>query len=1083
MRPAYRGGGCPPSRQSLTALPKNLHLAEDNLPHASESEGCMTSQDFHLGQMVALRADPSRRGPVVALLPAVAGRSRYSVFQGNDVVRTYYEDQLVAIDAPPTSDVHAAALAAGAVVSAREFRARLTAARLSHPLVDTLYALQAARVQFIPFQFKPLLRFLRADRQRLLISDDVGVGKTIEAGLILKELETRQSLDNVLVVCPKALVSKWRSEMRRFDEDFRVLTADTLRYCLRETSYDGAWPAQFSRAIAPLELLRIERYLIGNASNGGASGMLTLEPPPQFGLLIVDEAHHLRNPESNSNELARFLCDVSEAVLFLTATPVHLGSRDLFILLNMLRPDVFRDEEVFRVVVEPNRYLTEAMRYLRAGLPPEEWMRLAAGQLRRAEETEWGRRVLTQDPRFASWLSRLELGDPLNQQDRVRATRDLEEVHTLALVMNRTRRRDIGRFTIREPHTVAVPFTEPQEQLYRALIEFRRQVLSLRYDPRVVRLVIDTLERQASSCLAALVPALDGFFRHGRFVMSDVTDVEEESEAEWNLPSELLDAAKQLRQLARALPPVDPKLERFLELVREANLAPGPKKTLVFSFFLHTLAYLEAHLAEAGFRVALVTGRVADEDRERLRERFRLPVDNPEAIDVLLSSEVGCEGLDYEFCDRLINYDLPWNPMRVEQRIGRVDRFGQQSEKVLIFNFITPGTVEERIFHRCFERLGIFRETVGDLEEVLGELVQGLNRLVFDPALSLQQAEERAQQLADNVVREAEERRRLEAEGDILMGVDRAIEQEVHDLIDEGRAVSPDDLRLAVEVFISRPDVAGRLLSREADGAIVDLRMPRDGRRSLLRRLKGTPRPDRVAVEFQRWLESENDSLAVTFSQDAAMQHRSLPFITPVHSLAKVAVSELNATSSPPLVACLSVIEPNLPPGRYLFSCELREMVAARPEVRLASFAIDLATGVANYAVSDRLLDLLRRADTDTNADIPDETPELFSALDELVLTAHRKDLALLSERNDALLNLRLANLETYHRQRRDRVAADLQQATEPRIRRMRQSELARIERDHAASLEELDGRRAADIIGLRVAAGLLRITGSGTGG
>jgi len=213
------------------------------------------------------------------------------------------------------------------------------------------------------------------------------------------------------------------------------------------------------------------------------------------------------------------------------------------------------------------------------------------------------------------------------------------------------------------------------------------------------------------------------------------------------------------------------------------------------------------------------------------------------------------------------------------------------------------------------------------------------------------------------------------------------------------------------------------------------------------------------------------------------MQHRSLPFITPVHSLAKVAVSELNATSSPPLVACLSVIEPNLPPGRYLFSCELREMVAARPEVRLASFAIDLATGVASYAVSDRLLDLLRRADTDTNADIPDETPELFSALDELVLTAHRKDLALLSERNDALLNLRLANLETYHRQRRDRVAADLQQATEPRIRRMRQSELARIERDHAASLEELDGRRAADIIGLRVAAGLLRITGSGTGG
>jgi len=94
--------------------------------------------------------------------------------------------------------------------------------------------------------------------------------------------------------------------------------------------------------------------------------------------------------------------------------------------------------------------------------------------------------------------------------------------------------------------------------------------------------------------------------------------------------------------------------------------------------------------------------------RELLRNRFRLPKENEEAIDILLSSEVGCEGLDYEFCDRLVNYDIPWNPMRIEQRIGRIDRFGQQAEKILIFNFITPGTVEERIFFRCFERLGIF---------------------------------------------------------------------------------------------------------------------------------------------------------------------------------------------------------------------------------------------------------------------------------------------------------------------------------------------------------------------------------------
>src|SRR5439155_7286691 len=111
-----------------------------------------------------------------------------------------------------------------------EFRARLTAARLGHPLTDNIYALHAARIQFIPFQFKPLLRLLRSDQPRLLIADEVGVGKTIEAGLILKELLSRQKVENVLIVCPKALVTKWRAEMRRFDALFQRLVAWTFAY-------------------------------------------------------------------------------------------------------------------------------------------------------------------------------------------------------------------------------------------------------------------------------------------------------------------------------------------------------------------------------------------------------------------------------------------------------------------------------------------------------------------------------------------------------------------------------------------------------------------------------------------------------------------------------------------------------------------------------------------------------------------------------------------------------------------------------------------------------------------------------------
>ncbi|MHC5730357.1 MAG: SNF2-related protein, partial [Nostoc sp.] len=151
-------------------------------------------------------------------------------------------------------------LKAGQWLDVQSFRARLTAARLSHPQIDNLYALHSARIKFIPFQFKPLLRFLRADQPRLLIADEVGVGKTIEAGLILRELQTRQQLDNILIVCPKALVSKWRAEMRRFDEDFRPLTSETFSYCLREADLDGVWPPQYSRVIVHLELLRSDKY-------------------------------------------------------------------------------------------------------------------------------------------------------------------------------------------------------------------------------------------------------------------------------------------------------------------------------------------------------------------------------------------------------------------------------------------------------------------------------------------------------------------------------------------------------------------------------------------------------------------------------------------------------------------------------------------------------------------------------------------------------------------------------------------------------------------------------------------------------
>jgi hypothetical protein len=309
-----------------------------------------------------------------------------------------------------------------------EFRARLTATRLDNPQTDHLYSLRSARIQFIPFQFKPILRLLRADRPRLLIADDVGVGKTIEAGLILKELSTRQNLQNVLVLCPKALTIKWRAEMRRFDEDFRILNADALRYCLDEADLEGEWPEEYSRSIVHYQLFRMGSYLIGTEGRRRHRGLLELDPAPQFDLVIADEAHHLRTPGTGGHQLIERLCLTAEAVLMLSATPVQIHRDNLYTLLHLLRPELFQDKQVFKDVIAPNRFLTSATKLLRAGPSGrEDWLAAATTAVTQAANTTWGNKVLRSDRRFQEVVTRLSGGN-LDDEGRVRSIRDLESI-------------------------------------------------------------------------------------------------------------------------------------------------------------------------------------------------------------------------------------------------------------------------------------------------------------------------------------------------------------------------------------------------------------------------------------------------------------------------------------------------------------------------------------------------------------------------------------------------------------------------------------------------------------------------------
>lgn len=1021
---------------------------------------------FSVGQMVALRADRSRVGPVVDLLAAIDGLQRYRVFHAPGHMRDYAEDQLVAVE-------EGGGDTGGELLSVEEFQTGLAAARLAHPVTDHVYALHAARIQFIPFQFRPLLRMLRADQPRLLIADEVGVGKTIEAGLILKELGVRQTLDRVLIACPKALTYKWQQEMRRFDEYFEILTAERLRFCLSEAHLAGVWPAEYRRSIVHYELLRLEPYLHGvDDGRRRRPGLLELDPAPSFDLVIADEAHHLRTPGSNIHEVAEFLSQVSDALLLLSATPVQLGVENLFTLLALLRPDLFSEPQSLERALEPNRYLTRAIQQLRTADDDGEGRSVVQQHLADAARTEWGRTVVGIDPRFQAVRQRLDDPSPLSDRERVDAARALEELHTLAHIMNRTRRRDIGRFTIREPHTVAVDFTSAQRAAYDRILELRRDQLLEEHDPVVVRLLLDTLERQAASCLPALLRLLCA---DADVEFTDDPEAESDDGKPVRLRRHPLQGHRELMALAAAAANDDPKFDELRRLVLDTVNGSGPGKILVFSFFLHTLGYLMERLEAYGVRVGLVTGKVEDYDRQVLRDRFRLPRSDPDALDVLLSSEVGCEGLDYEFCDRLVNYDIPWNPMRIEQRIGRIDRFGQQADKVMIFNFITPGTVEERVFFRCFERLGIFREAIGEIEAVLGELSQQLNEIALDPALTAEQAAERSRQLADNALRLRAEMEAFEASSRDLLGWDESLMQDLAEVQDTGHTVTPAQILELVRRLLVGADVGGSI-SGEANG-VLQIRCPKVGRAALRAQLEEPPEgaDPRLVQQLRHWLDSESASLPATVDQATAARDRQIEFLTASHPLTRLAVREFVPEPGKVLSAQLSVSTAALRPGHFIFALELWETIAARPEMRAVAIVVDEATGEPSLEVESQLLALV--TDAQAHHEGRPVSARDSSALDVRAERLRRQALDAALAANAVIIGRQRSSLDAHYELRRARVMQRLTDAQEPRIVRMLTAQQRRVDVDYRRRLTVMDARAEVDIVPQRIAVGRLEVT------
>ena len=1024
---------------------------------------------FTVGDVVLLREDPGVQGAILALETQHAGEQYYRVFiNGQQEVRAAGSLLPFRGGEKPTD-----ALAGGEIADFDAFQRLLTfhRARRRASLSNHYYAFNASRTRFYPHQFKPLIKFLDSPTGRILIADEVGLGKTIEAGLILTELEARQYLDRILVVCPATLTGKWQQELKqRFDQDFEIARAARFREFLDQYAHD---PAQTrDRLIVSLETVRSARLL------GRIEAVA-----PRFDLVIVDEAHHLRNSGRNQHEAGKLLAGHADATVFLTATPIQLGRENLFTLLNLLEPDSFVSREEGERLFVANAPVVRCQSAV-GQVPPA--IDIAQEELHRAGQDQ----RISEHPEYPAALARMK--DLATEHRHGAIAHDtvlnlqmhLNRINLLGHIFTRTRKREVqNRRAVRRAMTPHVELTDLEQDFYDAVTRFvRAQNRTRRGGGRGSGFLLVTPQRR----MASSIPAMVRYYRAqvGAVVEDEPEDQDEPATAVTEDPELLVHALRDLRRVIGRWPlegGPDSKYDALRSVLTGLRQERERLSILVFAFYKDTLHYLQDRLQADGFRCAVICGDVPNDQRPTIIERFR----NGD-VEVLLSSRVGSEGLDFQFCSSLVNYDLPWNPMEIEQRIGRLDRLGQESETIGIYNLHATGTIEARIMERLHQRVGVFEDSIGDLEDILGTVVKELEQDLFRDELTAEEEEERLVQ-AERIV---QERRRqmeeLEGEAASFIGTDRFFDEEVRRIRDHHRYVTEKQLVSFVTSFLGK-------------------RCPRTHLQYDLKTGRGRLRPD---AELQALLHANPErrcppeflnppagGLKVTFNSQTAFDDPTIAFINVVHPLVQMMVDELDHEGSLASAHHLVLSQGRLPgdlvadcalvPGNYVYFAYRHAIKAARSTNTLEFVLLDdrlqLAVPVSRgEEVLGRLLEFGSTPEQGAGRLPEDLAREASRAAEQHFLAHARKLENHHRETNEAFIERRLDVLESHYRRliaaQEHRLSEGRRKGAQPHYLRMVEGTISRLVRDLELARRKIAENREVGASHEEIAAGIIEL-------
>ncbi|WP_010678050.1 DEAD/DEAH box helicase [Bacillus timonensis] len=456
----------------------------------------------------------------------------------------------------------------------------------------------------LPHQLEVAKQVVEKMNGKAILADEVGLGKTIEAGLILKEYMIRGLVKKVLILVPASLVSQWASEL---NQKFYIPAVQQKKSYMWE-QYD---------------------VIVSSIDTAKRSPHREIVYEQDYDLIIIDEAHKLKNNKTKNYEFVQNL--KKKFCLLLTATPIQNRIDEIFNLVSLLKPGHLGNQENF--------------------------------------EESFGKKSRSID--------------------------DHEHLKELVnKVMIRNRRDDTGiEWTKRKVETVPIEFSESEQELYDAISAYRSSFSNFASS----MFSILTLQREACSSREAVYFTLKK--------MLEKKNEDGSSAVPEDLVVGLMKKVEQVTQNSKA--------EKAVELIKQID-----DKVIIFTEYRATQMYLQWFLQQNGISSVPFRGGFKRGKKDWMRELFK------GKFQVLIATEAGGEGINLQFCNHIINYDLPWNPMRLEQRIGRIHRLGQEKD-VHIYNFATKNTVEEHILKLLYEKINLFERVIGQLDDILTRLDLG----------------------------------------------------------------------------------------------------------------------------------------------------------------------------------------------------------------------------------------------------------------------------------------------------------------------------------------------------------------------